>query len=175
MSRWRSGRSSRLSWLFHKLDSLIGAVFASLGGAGFSQLQAFFHQYLQRLGGHVDEARRSLQDVTTNPAFSELGEAQRQAVATVAQARLADLEMSYRSIRDSSDVVRPYEFARHLDMDIARAALTDFQPAVPLDVVSLGYAAVGLVLGLIVYDLIKLPCGWIFRGRDRQRGGMRRM
>lgn len=164
-----------MSWLLRKVDSLVGVVFATAGGAGFSQLQAFFHQYLQRLGGHVNEARRTLQEVTSGSTFAELGEAQRRAVTAAAQARPSDLEASYRSIRDSSDLIRPYEFFRYLDWDIARSALTDFQPAVPVDVVSLGYAAAGLIAGLLLYDLIKLPGGLMFRRRNRQRGGMGRL
>jgi hypothetical protein len=158
-----------MAWLLRKVDVLIAALFGVCGAAGFSQGQTYIQQYLQRLGGHMDEARRTLQEAGQGSLYADLDEASRQTVISATRGRLADIESSYRAIHDAGPATQPYEFFRHLDVQIAQAVAGDFQPALPLDRVSLVYAAVGLILGLIVYDLIKLPCGLAFRRRGSRR------
>ena len=41
-------------------ETLLDRVLCVLGAVGVSQAPEFFQQYLQRLGGHLDEARRQL-------------------------------------------------------------------------------------------------------------------
>ena len=41
---------------------------------------------------------------------------------------------------------RPFAFARHFDLDIARATLGDFQPALPLTPEAGIYALAGMIL-----------------------------
>ena len=49
-----------------KYDALLGTILAALAGLCFAQLPVFIQQYLQRLGGHVDEAHLSLVQIMTN-------------------------------------------------------------------------------------------------------------
>ena len=41
-------------------DSLVGTIIAAIAGLLASQMIAFINAYLQRLGGHLDEARRGV-------------------------------------------------------------------------------------------------------------------
>ncbi len=138
-----------MSWFARKVDTLIGAVFAALGGMSATQLPAFIHQYLQRLGGHLDESRRG-----------------------VANLRLAELQSAYDALRGADALHQPFVFFRHLDIDIARRVLSDFHPAVPFETVSLIYGAGGLLFGLAVYEIVKLPIKLIFARRGPKRHGM---
>jgi hypothetical protein len=138
-----------MSWLLRKLDSLLGAVFAALGGMSATQIPAFIHQYLQRLGGHLDEARRG-----------------------VASLRLTELQSAYDALREADALHQPFVFFSHLDIEIARRVLADFRPALPFDTVGVIYGAAGLLAGLAAYEILNLSFKMIFGRRARSPHGM---
>ena len=146
-----------MGWLARKLDSIVGAVFAAVGGTSFSQLQAFMHQYLQRLGGHFDEAQRHLTEVSQGDRYQGLGGPARQSLIEAAQRRVTDIQAAYDALRGADPLVKPFAFARHIDPDLALRVLPDFQPSIPIDTASLVYAGAGFVLGLLAYEILKLP------------------
>jgi hypothetical protein len=157
-----------MAWLLRKIDTLVAAVLAALCGTGLSQAQAFAQQYLQRLGGHRDEAERAWHVVQNS--IGPDADATGQRVVAEAQARFQDLAQAYDAIHDSAPLLKPMALIRHIDPDIASRALTDFQPALPLDAASLTYAIAGMLLALLLYDLVKWPCAALFRP-SRQRYG----
>lgn len=146
-----------MAWLGRKIDSLIGALFAALGGMACSQLNAFVHQYVQRLGGHLDEAQRNLAAVAGGERYPNLDSASRQAVIDAAQARVVDIETAYQAIKGADALARPFVFIARLETDIAVRVFADFQPALPLDPASLAYAAAGMAVGLALYEILKIP------------------
>lgn len=150
-----------MSWLLRKVDSLIAAVLAAVCGTGLSQAQAFAHQYLQRLGGHRDEAERAWRMVEQSVGATV--EATGQRLASEAQARFQDLAQAYDAIREAAPLLKPVALARHLDAEIARRVLVDYQPALPIDAASLVYAIAGMLLALLVYDLLKWPFAALFQ------------
>jgi len=66
--RWNQPVRSLLAGGEGLLDRLLCVVGAVL----FSQLPEFIQQYLQRLGGHLDEARRQLEQFRAVAAQSDL-------------------------------------------------------------------------------------------------------
>ncbi len=146
-----------MGWLARKLDEFVGAVFAGLVGVSCSQLQAYIHQYLQRLGGHLDEAARNLDRIANAPEFASLDKASRELLSAAATNRIHEIEVTLNAIRDSGVFMKPFVFARDMEPDVALAALQAFQPAIPIDPASLGYALVGVLIALLVYDLFKAP------------------
>lgn len=154
-----------MGWLFRKMDEFVAVVFAGSVGVSLSQLQAFIHQYLQRLGGHLDEARRNLEQIGTASPFAALDEGSRQLLAHAATNRVAEIETARGTIAGADALARPFVFLREMDPGIAAAALRDFQPAIPLDVVSLGYALAGVLAALLLYDLLKAPFRLLARRR----------
>jgi len=155
-------------WLLRKFDSLIAAVLAAVCGMGLSQAQAFAHQYLQRLGGHRDEAERAWRAVeqSVGTSFDATG----QRLATAAHARFQDLAQAYDAIREAAPLLKPMTLARHLDREIASRVLVDYQPALPVDAASLTYVIVGMLLALVFYDLLKWPFAALFRPSRKRRG-----
>lgn len=145
-----------MRWLARKVDSFAAAILAAAAGLFLSQAQAFSHQYLQRLGGHRDEAERTWRLLDAG-AQRNGGDAGRQQVAAEAQSRFENLSAAYDALREAPGLLQPLTLARNLDTDIALRVVADFQPALPVDPASLTYAAVGMVLALILYDLIKWP------------------
>jgi len=142
--------------VLRKLDSLGGAVVAAVGGAGASQWREFLQQYLQRLGGHLDEARLNLEHLTGLHDLADV--AQKPVIARMladGEARVGDLVQALRMLAEAGPVMQPLVFLRTMDPVIARAALERYQPALPLDTASLLWAGAGMVLALILYELVK--------------------
>ncbi|WP_170294975.1 DUF2937 family protein [Roseospira navarrensis] len=152
-------------WMLRKLDSLAGAVVAAAGGVAASQWREFLQQYLQRLGGHVDEARLNRDHLTS--LYEVAGAAEKPVVADMladGEARVAALMEALRQLTDAGAVMQPVVFVRTLDPMIAQATLERFQPAVPLDTASLLWAGAGMVLALMLYELVKATLWVVARG-----------
>jgi hypothetical protein len=128
----------------------------------------FMQQYLQRLEGHLDEARlvvsrfrdaaaqsgMSLEQLVAgtarnpDPSMGRLGGVIRDAVG-----RVADLAAADDALRHASAWSRPFVFVAHMDQGIARATLAIYKPAVPTTAEGLTYAAFGMVVVLAFYHL----------------------
>lgn len=154
-----------MGWLVRKFDRLIGTVIAALVGLGTSQLLTFIQQYRQRLGGHLAEAERNLRAIATDETFSTLDAASRARLNEAAAARVEDLRVAYEALGQASAFGRPVAFFQTVDRDIAIGTLMSFQPALPLDASSIVYGLIGIVLGLVVYDLLKSPVRLVRRRR----------
>ncbi len=147
-----------MRWVFRKIDSLIGTIVAAICGLAAWQVLAFIAAYLQRLGGHRDEARRAYADLLGGETGRAIGEAAlRDKVIAIAQTRMDGLEGAYQAIEQAGVFARPLVFFTRMDSDIALATAHGFQPALPLDAPSLLFGAGGMVIGWVVWELIKAP------------------
>lgn len=161
-----------LKYPLKAIDTLLDRVSAVVGSILCSQIPAFIGYYLQRLGGHVDEAQRNVDEwqkiadkisggsmdallkmgTATNTEFGI--EAANKCTADVA--RLADLMRAFEALQDATVWNRGIVFLKHADMSIARSAGKSFVPNVPMDPEGLVYAVVGLLLGIVIYFCLKL-------------------
>lgn len=132
----------------------------ALSGTVAAQAPAFAQQYLQRLGGHVDEARLAVAAVAEAAAADP--DAFRSALALL-QDRAASLEAAYSALAGADMLTRPVVLLRHLDAGIAAAAWRDFEPALPLTPGALIY---GLVCAGLLMAVGMLAKRW-HRGRAR--------
>ena len=155
-----------MGWFLRKLDSFAAAVFAASFGVTLSQLQAFLHQYLQRLGGHLDEARLHLERIQTDQQLQSLETSARDALIKATELRIDALQESALSIQNAGVLSKPFVFFWKADPDIVAAAATDFQPAIPIDPASLVYAGVAMIAALILYDFLKVPFRAIFKRKQ---------
>lgn len=149
-------------------DSLTDRILCVVGAVLFSQGPEFMQQYLQRLGGHLDEARRHLAAfqktadqagltlerfisqtaANADPAVAKLSD-----VMTDAIARVSSLQAAHDTLLHAALWERPFVFLRHLDSGIARATGAVYQPAVPTTAEGLIYAFAGMVFILALYHL----------------------
>src|SRR5689334_1726641 len=124
-------------------EGLIDRLLCVLGVASFAQVPEFIQQYLQRLGGHLDEARRQVDGFVQVAALSKLTlteliertaqnpdetVARLSPVMREAAARVERLAAAEAAIRDASPWSKPFVFIAHLDVDIARATWSSFRP-----------------------------------------------
>jgi HAMP domain-containing protein len=150
-----------MSWLLRKIDSLAGTIVAATAGLAASQAQAFSAAYLQRLGGHIDEARLTLQKISAGDYAGTMPAETQAALVAAAGRRLDDLVGAYDAIMSADPLWRPLALLRDMDEAIAKAAFANFQPALPLDMASLISALAGMALGWLVYQLVTAPLRWL--------------
>ena len=162
-----------MRWTLRKCDALLGTVLAAVAGVAFAQLPAFIQQYLQRLGGHVDEAQLNLSQVITGASFRTLDAPAREVLTVSLNQRVSELETGEQAITSASASVRPFIFVRELDPDIAMATFRAFEPAVPLSTAGLIYGVTGIVAGWLFYELLKVPAGLAVRRRRTHHAGNR--
>lgn len=156
-----------MSWLLRKIDSLAGTCVAAASGLAASQAQAFSAAYLQRLGGHIDEARLTLEKIRAGDYAGPLPVDMQAALVSAAERRVGDLARAYDAIMSADPLWRPFTLLRDMDTAIAKAALASFQPALPLDTASLVSALAGMVLGWLAYGLVTAPLHWRRRLQTR--------
>lgn len=153
------------------MGGVAGAGVAGTAGAAASQTQAYVQAYLQRLGGHLDEARRTLDGLQSGAIGNGITDqaARNQLIDSFAH-RVGELEAARAAIQQAGPFTRPFQLAAHLDDAIARAALDNFTPAIPVDAPSLIFAAAGVIVGFVIWDM----AGWPVRRAAAKRAAARR-
>ncbi len=146
-----------MAWIWTKFDRLCGTVVAAVAGIAASQVQAFIAAYLQRLGGHLDEARRMVERLRNGGFSPDVDTASQDRLAAAIGRRVGDLTTAYDTIAGADAFSRPFAFVAHMDRAIAEATFATFAPALPIDSASLAYALAGMVLGWLLYELATLP------------------
>lgn len=157
-----------MGWIARKADNLGSACCGAGGGMGLSQAPAFTQAYLQRLGGHIDEARRTVNQVESGQLLGFLNPTEREQAVTQFSDRVLELEQAYRSISEATPLMQPLMTLRHADSEIAARAWEHFTPAIPIDPPSLIYTGIGVVIALLIYELIKSPAA-LFGGRRNEK------
>jgi len=154
-------------------DGLIDRLLCVLGVLVFSQGPEFIQQYLQRLGGHLDEARRQLAQfrdvaaqsgltldrlIAQTSANADTAVANLGGVMSASVERVAELESAQAAIQNASIWSKPFVFLRHVDPSIAQATWDIYRPAVPTTAEGIVYALLGMFVFLSLYHgLIRFP------------------
>lgn len=137
------------------------------GALTTSQFPEFSQQYTQRLGGAVDALGEVVADFDASATASGLSRAQalaelqgtpflerRRSDMARSIARYGRLSTDLGALEGQGPFMRAYNAARFTDGDIARAAWTAYQPALPLNFAGLIFAAAGFVLGSAAFGLV---------------------
>jgi hypothetical protein len=125
--------------LFMFFDRLVLAAWAIAGGLALAQFPQFLAQYLQRLGGHIDEAGMAaklyaLPELTT---------------------RAAKLAAGLHAIEGAPPLLRLPAFLADAQWIIAREALRHYTPGMTFASEECYYLAAGALLGIVVYACVK--------------------
>ncbi|MCF8227335.1 MAG: DUF2937 family protein [Bacteroidales bacterium] len=124
-------------WTGRRIDRLFTAIAGLAGGVAAGQFPQYIAQYLQRLGGHIDEARRSALEF----GIPELTQ------------RARELEEGMQAIQEASILGKIFAFFRHADWNIAGRAWEHFTPGITFDPEGLIYMLIGSFIGFVIYDL----------------------
>jgi hypothetical protein len=169
---------------FKFLDNIADRVCAALGAVGLSQFPQFYGQYMQRLGGHLDEARGayeqyvkaaadaglSIEDYilehlnSTSEVFRSSGRVIENLVI-----RFYELEQSYNALEGANIYNRWFVFLKEVDWSIAAGTWDSFVPGVPTTIEGLVYALAGLLVGWGIYALIKTVVSYPFKANAKTK------
>ena len=147
----------------HRLVSgFLDRAFALAGAVLLAQFPQFYGQYIQRLAGHLDEARRTVELyeetaislgltleqyieqhlVSDSAVFVSAG----QVIASLLE-RLHQLEHSFDALLEAAPLLRWWIFLQEAEWTIALQTWRDFTPGIPTTMEGLIYASAGLLLG----------------------------
>ncbi len=161
----------------------LAVAFGLFGGVVASQGPEFAQQYRQRLGGAVDELRRVITRFDEDARAT--GQGREEAIAQLRQnpdrltslqgeavranvQRLDRLERQRQSFVEAGPFSRLTLLLREGDIDLARAAYHDFEPAVPATNEGLIAALFGFLGAYGLSRLIGIPLRRLFvRPRTR--------
>jgi hypothetical protein len=153
-------------------------------GFALSQFPEYAQQYVQRLGGAVDELRIIVEDFDRGAA--EAGLTRDQALARFAGvndsfiagrgeaaaatiARYETLSATLSEIRGASGWERFVHLPDYLDSEVGRRALADYQPALPVTLEGFAYAGVGFAIGYVALSALVAVLLLPFRRRRPKR------
>lgn len=159
------------------ISGIIDRIFGLIGALIMSQFPQFFGQYMQRLGGHLQEAQLtldryikaarslglSLQEyihqhlVSQERIYTSSGEV----IAELVE-RYESLKRSYQILENATPLNRWFLFVRQGDFTIAQQTWQEFTPGVPTTLEGIIYALGGLLLGWGIYNGLKGLCYRIF-------------
>lgn len=158
------------------LEGLIERCLIVVGAVIFVQFPQYFGQYMQRLGGHLEEARRVVDQYAKAAATNQIslqeyinihlnsGNKIFTSTGKLIQGfldRFNYLENAYKSLQDTTPWNRLWVFVREMDPQIAQQTWLNFTPGIPTTLEALGYALIGILLIWGIYQgiksLIRLP------------------
>jgi len=142
----------------NQLDLLLHAFSGITVGLALAQFPQFLAQYMQRLGGHIDEAQRAA------AAFK---------IPELTQ-RAAELDERLRAIVAAPPFYKIAAFLKHGDWEIAKAAWKNFTPGLTFSSEEIVYLILGCFLGMGFYGLLKyIPAtlAGLVRELIKRRGG----
>ncbi len=140
--------------------SLIKLTGGILAGAVFSQFPEYSSQYVQRMGGALDELTTVVADFDKSANAS--GYTREQALDVMIgsdflEARQADMKRTfhrfeklssdYSRLENANAFSRLAYVTRMRDGEIANGTVKDFKPAVPLTIEGAGFVGIGFLLG----------------------------
>ena len=143
-------------------------IISLICAACFSQFPEFRTQYLQRMGGALDEITREV-DALDQRASSEgmmrydyirrFLKSDDSAIHREGQhmsdllARQIDLENSISAVNDAPLTQQALMTLLYLDGDAAHATLKQFEPAIPITKSGIFHAFVGFIIGFLLTSL----------------------
>ncbi|MFP4119391.1 MAG: DUF2937 family protein [Candidatus Woesearchaeota archaeon] len=134
------------NFVIESIDSLANKASAAAGAITTMQAVAFANQYLQSFGGYMVRVKEDIDD--NHHRFTEDG-------YDNLKDEYQGLQEGYSDLQEASNITRPLEVAEHFNYSVAREAVDNFEPTVPLNQGGVAYGLGGLLLGTAAYLAIK--------------------
>ena len=160
------------------IEHITDRAIAAAGAIIFMQIPAFIIQYIQRLGGHVDELKLLIGKYRT--AAADNGRSLDEYIQLHLQSGVKEFAASgklmsdnierfnflsdaHQQISGASGIKQFVYFIRKSDIDIIRGTYSDFVPGISFSIDSILYAAAGIAVFMSFYLLIKKSLTLAFR------------
>ena len=157
-----------LRYPFRFVNGLLDRAFALAGALLLAQFPQFYGQYLQRLGGHMEELRRTVSmyeqaaaalGLSLEQYIEEHLAAESKVITSSGEVisnlveRLWQMESAFAALVQASPWSRWLVFISRAEWAVVRQCLHRFTPGVPTTAEGLIYAGAGLLLGWGIYAL----------------------
>jgi hypothetical protein len=151
------------------VDSLLDRICAVIGAVVFMQFPQYLMLYIQRLGGHVDEAARNIekykeiaQDAgkTLHQYSQHLLNSTDETIFKTGQKIAGDIERynhlagALKELQAAPVYKKFIVFIQNVDLGIARGTWENFTPGLPFTFESAAYAVAGILIGMIAYFFV---------------------
>jgi len=146
------------NYLKQKADNCGASIGALIGAGTLGQFPQFLAQYLQKVRGHIDEARNSANYLLKMSGVSE----------ELTQ-RAEDLQSGLDAIGSAGELEKLLQFIRHVDFQIFGRTLENFEPGVTFNSEGILYCGVGALAGLVGYEITKGTLGTLYRRRKNKK------
>ncbi len=153
---------SLFSYPLRMVKGFLDRAFSLAGAILLAQFPQFYGQYIQRLAGHLDEARRTVelyeetaislgltleqyieQHLASDSAvFAATG----RVIASLLE-RVNQLEHSFKALLEAAPLLRWWIFLQEAEWTMVLQTWRDFTPGIPTSMEGLLYASAGLLLG----------------------------
>jgi hypothetical protein len=157
-----------VEWVWRKVDVLVAAVFVAGSSIAASQGHAFMTQYEERLGRDLEQARTRVNEIKTGLRYRLMSDVVRTELETTAQTRFEQLNTAHTAIAGAGPVTKPYALMRHREPTLMAETERGFVPRPPRGAGGVFYAALGALIGFLVYEVLKFPLGLLARPRQRK-------
>lgn len=156
--------------LIKTIDAILDRFSAVFGAILMVQAPEFFQQYLQRLGGHVDELRRQIAQLkhfsliggkTLHDYIQKFLTYQDADIAAQGKymeslvVRYENFKQAWQSLSEASVWARPFKFLWYGDSEIISATWANYIPALVFSSEGVVYILLGALIGYGCYTGIK--------------------
>jgi hypothetical protein len=155
-------------WFWQKVDVFVAAVFVALAGIAACQGHEVMVQYLQRLSTNENEARLHLTDTQSGLRYRVMGDEVRAELEADAKTRFDQLHHALDFVARANPLIRPLALVKTHDSETLTETWRDFKPAVPATAGGAVYAFLGMLVGFVVYEVLKLPIVVVRNSRRRR-------
>ncbi|MBX7198444.1 MAG: DUF2937 family protein [Rhodospirillaceae bacterium] len=158
-----------MEWLAHKLDTFLAAVVIAAMAIAACQSQAFIIQYLSRQSAQLAAAKAELTGIETGLRYQLMSDTVRKEIETGARTRAEALQASYDSVAGGNLFAQPLLLARGGDPTLMDTTWRNFVPALPMTPGSIAFTVVGMVIGFVIYEVVKFPFALLIREPKRRK------
>jgi uncharacterized protein YoxC len=169
--------NSILKYILIPVDGFCSRVLAAVGALALVQFPNFVVHYLQRLGGHIDELKRMLDQY--NQAAAMTGKTFEQYVILhktsnvpeIAQTgriiessaeRYLELKTALDQISQSPSFLKFFAFLKNADYEIFKSTLVNYTPGFSFNSECIVYALAGLAAASFFYFILKIMLKTLF-------------
>mgnify|MGYP001083317100 CR=1 FL=1 len=144
-----------MSWLYNKISTVFNATLAAIGGLFASQIETFASQYLQRLGGHLEEATSNLERIITSVLYQNMEESVRRVLELESLDRVDHLQRAYNMINESNFFTKPFKLIFYSEEKIFLGTINNYVPAFNFTIETIIYIIISIVITIVLLELIK--------------------
>lgn len=166
-----------LKYFLIPVDAFCSRVSAALGALILVQFPNFVVNYLQRLGGHIDELKRMLDQY--NQAAAMTGKTFEQYVILHKTSNVPEIAQTGRIIESSAErylalksaldeisqspsLLKFFAFLKNADYEIFKSTLVNYTPGFSFNTECIFYALAGLAAAAFAYFIIKIMLKTLF-------------